>query len=155
MSTYVKRETGYWEHGVFKYCNTPMEGFVCSICHSTFWAKDCGSTFWKYSYCPSCGSKMKEVREKLMKVSLVSDIRAKITPEGQKVITQEITKYKKQFPDMDIEHFYVIDSEGYTHMSLWQFMRLFGKHCYNGAPPPIENNEIFIEAFKDNTQNAE
>ena len=72
-------------------------------------------------------------------------------------IKVKLTAYGKEILDKDVENIlpimktcisdktyypYHTDNEGYTKFQLWDFMRIFGTHFWNGCPQVIENNEI-------------
>ena len=75
-------------------------------------------------------------------VNLNAEIFAKLTEEGEEILLSAGMSrgvmnlaYKK-------------NEVGYRKFQLWDFMNIFGKHMYNGAPPLIENNMIYFQEEK-------
>lgn len=73
-------------------------------------------------------------------------IKVKLTDKGKEILAKEIAKGNSitRLPADFIPSCYREDNEGYIHPQLWDFMRIFGSHFWNGCPQVIENNEIIF-----------
>lgn len=74
------------------------------------------------------------------------EIKVKLTEYGNSILEKDITdtagmlkgfSYPEYFP-------YHTDKDGYIEFKLWDFMRIFGSHFYNGCSQIIEHNEIIF-----------
>ena len=73
-------------------------------------------------------------------------IKVKLTDRGKEILAKEIAKGNSiaRLPTDFIPSCYQEDNEGYIHPQLWDFMRIFGSHFWNGCPQVIEKNEIIF-----------
>jgi len=71
-------------------------------------------------------------------VNINNTVYVKLTEYGESVLKSNT--YSK-FEDGD---FNCKMKEGYYRMSLWEFMRIFGKRFYMGSQQMIVDNELFI-----------
>lgn len=83
-----------------------------------------------------------------VRFNINDEIKVKLTDKGKEILAKEIAegnKVARLDPDFVLSD-YQEDEEGYIHPQLWDFMRIFGSHFFNGGPCYIENNEIIFEA---------
>ncbi len=76
-------------------------------------------------------------------------IRVKLTEHGRSVLDKDVentlsTSTIKTLISDKTYYPYHIDKDGYIEFTLWDFMRIFGPHFWNGCPQIIENNEIIF-----------
>ncbi len=82
-----------------------------------------------------------------VKFNINDEIKVKLTDKGQEILAKEIAEgnqVARLDPDF-VPSDYQEDEEGYIHPQLWDFMRIFGSHFFNGGPCYIENNEIIFD----------
>ena len=75
------------------------------------------------------------------------EIKVKLTAHGKDILDKDVENIlpimktcisdKTYYP-------YHVDKDGYIKFQLWNFMRIFGSHFWNGCPQVIENNEIIF-----------
>ena len=85
-----------------------------------------------------------------LRFNINDEIKVKLTDKGKEILAKEIAKGNSiaKLPSNFRPSCYQEDDEGYIHPQLWDFMRIFGSHFFNGAPCYIEHNEIIFEANK-------
>lgn len=76
-------------------------------------------------------------------------IKVKLTELGKSVLDKDVentlsTSTIKTLISDKTYYPYHIDKDGYIEITLWDFMRIFGSHFWNGCPQIIENNEIIF-----------
>ena len=73
-------------------------------------------------------------------------IKVKLTAQGKEILDKMVADTLSTLKGFDLSDYspYHTDSEGYTEFQLWDFMRIFGSHFWNGCPQVIENNEIIF-----------
>lgn len=76
-------------------------------------------------------------------------IKVKLTEHGKSVLDKDVentlsTSTIKTLISDKTYYPYHIDKDGYTEITLWDFMRIFGTHFWNGCPQIIEDNEIIF-----------
>jgi hypothetical protein len=76
-------------------------------------------------------------------------IKVKLTELGRSVLDKDVentlsTSTIKTLISDKTYYPYHIDKDGYIEITLWDFMRIFGSHFWNGCPQIIENNEIIF-----------
>ncbi len=73
-------------------------------------------------------------------------IKVKLTEHGRSILNKDVTNTVGMLKGFNISDYspYHTDDEGYTEFQLWDFMRIFGSHFWNGCPQIIENNEIIF-----------
>lgn len=88
----------------------------------------------------------------MKKLNLNDFIKVKLTDHGKDI-------YYHQHDDLNnwaaerglaaskylIPEYPKVDADGYTEFQLWHFMRIYGKHLYNGCKMVTEDNSIYIE----------
>lgn len=81
-----------------------------------------------------------------MKINMNKTIKIKPTNKGKMILFEYWEKsFKKNDSKEDaIEWVKSKIQNGYYEIELWQFMKIFGEHFFNGAEPISENNEIEI-----------
>lgn len=74
------------------------------------------------------------------------EIKVKLTEHGRSILDKDVTNTLGMLKGFNISDYspYHTDDEGYTEFQLWDFMRIFGPHFWNGCPQIIENNEIIF-----------
>lgn len=74
------------------------------------------------------------------------EIKVKLTAHGKEILDKTVTETLRILKGFDLTDYspYPTDNEGYTKFQLWDFMRIFGAHFWNGCPQIIENNEIIF-----------
>ena len=78
-------------------------------------------------------------------------IKVKLTDKGKEILAKEIAKGNSiaRLPTDFIPSCYQEDIDGYIHPQLWDFMRIFGSHFWNGCSQVIEHNEIIFISDED------
>ncbi len=84
----------------------------------------------------------------MIKFNINHKVKVKLTEEGRKILKAEGEVLIKIYPDMKefAELNYMlpeIDEDGYSTYQLWDLMKTFGDHMYNGCSVPFET-EILI-----------
>ena len=83
-----------------------------------------------------------------VRFNINDEIKVKLTDKGKELLAKEIAEGNK-VAGLDpgfVPSDYQEDEEGYIYPRIWNFMRIFGSHFFNGGPCYIENNEIIFEA---------
>ena len=74
-------------------------------------------------------------------------IKVKLTAHGKEILdndVENILPIMKTCISDKTYYPYHVDKDGYIEFQLWDFMRIFGQHFWNGCPQIIENNEIIF-----------
>lgn len=73
-------------------------------------------------------------------------IKVKLTEHGRSILEKDVTDTLGRLKGFNISDYspYHTDDEGYTEFRLWDFMRIFGSHFWNGCPQILEHNEIVL-----------
>lgn len=73
-------------------------------------------------------------------------IKVKLTEHGRSIMEKDVTDTLGRLKGFNISDYspYHTDDKGYTEFQLWNFMRIFGPHFWNGCPQILENNEIIF-----------
>ena len=73
-------------------------------------------------------------------------IKVKLTEHGRSILEKDVTDTLGRLKGFNISDYspYHTDDEGYTEFQLWDFMRIFGPHFWNGCPQILEHNEIIF-----------
>ena len=73
-------------------------------------------------------------------------IKVKLTEHGKDILEKDITDTLGMLKNFNYQKYspYYTDKDGYTEFTLWDFMRIFGSHFYNGCFQIIEHNEIIF-----------
>lgn len=73
-------------------------------------------------------------------------IKVKLTIYGNSILEKNISDTLGMLKNFTYQEYspYHTDEDGYTEFTLWDFMRIFGAHFYNGCPQIIERNEIIF-----------
>lgn len=77
-------------------------------------------------------------------------IKVKLTEHGKAILRNEVADTMRKLKNLNLpdDYFpYPEDEDGYTEFQLWNFMRIFGSHFWNGCPPILDTNKIiFIDS---------
>lgn len=87
---------------------------------------------------------------KEIRYNLNDYVKFKLTDHGKDIFYHQFDKLNeeilKERGTLFIEpRFPEEDENGYTKMQLWQFMRLYGPHLWNGCEPPIFPTDIVLD----------
>jgi hypothetical protein len=91
-----------------------------------------------------------------MNINVNDTIRFRLSKEGKKILKEWVDKKFNEcsfYVSMSSKHqftntFIKNKGKGWYEAQLWEFMRIFGVHFYNGCEVPIENNLIVIAEVK-------
>lgn len=70
-----------------------------------------------------------------MKFNINHEVRVRLTPRGRNII---LSTPHEVMPTED--------ANGWSKWQLWELMRVFGSHCYNGCEVPFETEIEMLEA---------
>ena len=72
------------------------------------------------------------------------NIKVKLTAHGEEILNKDAAKTLNALRGINLPGYapYRVDKDGYIEFQLWDFMRIFGSHFWNGCPQIIEDNEI-------------
>ena len=73
-------------------------------------------------------------------------IKVKLTEYGNSILKADTTATLDMLKNFNYPEYspYHTDKDGYIEFQLWDFMRIFGSHFWNGCPQIIENNEVIF-----------
>lgn len=81
-----------------------------------------------------------------MKFNVNQYVKVRLTDYGRKIHKEDHDKLNSLFGDPNWEYHKVQEDEnGWSKWQLWDLMRAFGKHCYNGCKPPFDTNIEIVE----------
>lgn len=74
------------------------------------------------------------------------EIKVKLTEYGNSILKKDVTDTLGMLKGFHISNYspYHTDEDGYTIFQLWDFMRIFGSHFWNGCHQIIEHNAIIF-----------
>lgn len=75
------------------------------------------------------------------------EIKVKLTAHGKDILDKDVEDTLSTIKTLISDKTYYpyhVDKDGYIEFQLWDFMRIFGPHFWNGCPQIIENNEIIF-----------
>lgn len=77
------------------------------------------------------------------KINLNMTVKVKLNPKGVEVYYHQYDelidageKVERQLPP--------VDKDGFTEIQLWRFINIFGRYLTMGAPPVMEDMNIYI-----------
>ena len=87
-----------------------------------------------------------------IKINLNEVIKVKLTDLGKEIYYHQYDELNARLGIVICKPtFPKVDSEGYTHFQLWNFMEIYGKHIGMGLSNVIEPLEIIYELPKEET----
>ena len=86
-------------------------------------------------------------RCKMVRFNCNNIVKVKLTKVGIDIYYHRNDDINEQYQKELIKpNMPVIDNEGYSEFQLWELMKIFGKHMYNGCNPPFETEILFSES---------
>ena len=83
-------------------------------------------------------------------------IKVKLTEHGKAILDKDVENILPVMKTLISDKTYYpyhVDRDGYIEFQLWNFMRIFGSHFWNGCPQILEHNEIiFIPEINQNKE---